>query len=153
MSPLDTIFQYRTLVGKCEAGVGVDFDEIDRIAAIEAAYAPSDDERRDGRRFRRDNVALTARLRGDDLNDRVHLTELCPGGLVVRGAPYVDEGMTIELVVDDDERSFRFKARVTWLREDVDDDFALGLELIGTPLLVHYGPAREHEDVVERIAA
>jgi len=152
MSSLDLVFQYRTLVGKCESGVGLDFDEIDLLTRIEAAFAPTE-EARDDRRFRRVAVEMEAMVRGGDLNDKVVLSELAPGGLVVRQAPYIDEGMQIEVVIDDPDAdlSYRFKARVQWLREDVHDDFALGLELIGVPVLIHYGPVPVVES--DRIAA
>ena len=156
MRSLDLVFQYRTLVGKCEAGRGLDFDEIDEITAIEAAFAPTDDDlrAREGRRFRRESVDIEAVLKGGPLNDKVKITELSPGGLVCRAAPYADEGQTLEVVIEDIPRSlsYRFKARVQWLRDDINDDFQLGLELIGTPVLVHHGPARE-ESVPHRIAA
>jgi hypothetical protein len=156
MRPLDLVFQYRTLVGKCEAGRGLDFDEIDEITTIEAAFAPTDDDlrAREGRRFRRESVDIEAVLKGGPLNDKVKITELSPGGLVCRAAPYADEGQTLEVVIEDSARSlsYRFKARVQWLRDDINDDFQLGLELIGTPVLVHHGSARE-ESIPHRIAA
>ena len=142
MQSLDVVYRYRSLLAKCEQGSGLDFDEIDALTQIEAAFA-SGEPARDGRKWKRTPVDLIAMVRGGDLNDRVTVAELAPGGLVVRHAPYVDEGMQIEIVIDDVElaTSYRFKARVQWLREDVGDDFALGLELVGMPVLIHYGPA------------
>jgi hypothetical protein len=158
MQSLDVVYRYRSLLAKCEAGSGLDFDEIDALTQIEAAFA-SGEPARDGRKWKRIAVDMVAMVRGGDLNDRVKVAELAPGGLVVRSAPYVDEGMQIEIVIDDCDHaiSYRFKARVQWLREDVGDDFALGLELVGMPVLIHYGPASadktlEHERV-DRIAA
>jgi hypothetical protein len=156
MAALDLVFQYRTLVGKCDAGRGLDIDEIDELTAIEAEFAPTDDDvrAREGRRFRRESVDLEALLKGGPLNDKVRISELSPGGLVCRSAPYADEGQTLEVVIDDHERclSYRFKARVQWLRDDDADDFQLGLELIGTPVLVHHAPARE-DSIPHRLAA
>jgi len=157
MTSLDLIFQYRTLLGKCESGAGLDLDEIDTVIAIEASFAPGEDDfrARDGRRFRRERVDLVAVIKGGSLNDKVQITELSPGGLVVSTAPYADEGQVLEVVIDDAELSlsYRFKARVQWLREDHGDDFQLGLALIGTPVLVHYGTDRPAEDSIKRIAA
>ena len=146
MQSLDVVYRYRSLLAKCESGSGLDFDEIDALTQIEAAFA-SGEPTRDGRKWKRVPVELIAMIRGGDLNDRVKVAELAPGGLVVRGAPYVDEGMQIEIVIDDSVHamSYRFKARVQWLREDVGDDFALGLELVGMPVLIHYGPASAHK--------
>jgi hypothetical protein len=151
MLALDLVYQYRKLLGKCEAGLGLDVDEIIEMSALEAAFAA---DARDARSFRRDRVDGSCRLRGaPGLNDRVRLTEIGPGGLVCRQAPYVEEGTVCEVVIDDAEleHSYRFFARVAWLREDVGDDFAIGLELIGVPLLVHYGPTEHVEDAVDRI--
>jgi hypothetical protein len=156
MLALDLVYQYRLLVGKCEAGLGLDVDEIISLTAIESAYAPEASGRPDERRFRRDRVETSCRLRGaPGLNDRVRLTELGPGGLVCRQTPFVEEGTVIEVVIDDPEvdLSYRFFARVAWLREDVGDDFAVGLELVGVPVLVHYGPVHHQEDAVDRIGA
>jgi hypothetical protein len=152
MTALDLVYQYRTLLGKCEAGVGLDMDEVVELTALEAAFAA---ETAGPRRERTD---LTCILRGaghGDLNDCVRVGELAPGGLICRQAPYVDEGTVVEVVIDDADASlsYRFKARVTWLREDVGDDFALGLAFLGSPLLIHYGPTDHAEDAVDRIAA
>ncbi|MCE9580861.1 MAG: PilZ domain-containing protein [Deltaproteobacteria bacterium] len=154
MSALDQVFQYRTLVGKCETGQGLDFDEIDALIAIEAAFAAGpDDAHPDGRRFRRERTSMPGLVRGGDLNDMVTISELAPGGVVLAGAPYVDLGMAIEIVVDQPlvSRSYRFKGIVQWTRDDGDDYF-LGVALVGTPVLIHYG-AIGHDEVVERIAA
>ena len=99
---------------------------------------------------------FTCRLRGiEGLNDRVRVGELGPGGLVCRQTPFVDEGRLIEVVIDDAEAdlSYRFTCRVAWLREDVGDDFAIGLMFVGAPLLVHHGKTEHVEDAIDRIAA
>ncbi|HTJ43044.1 MAG TPA: PilZ domain-containing protein [Kofleriaceae bacterium] len=155
MLSLDLVFRYRTLLGKCESGVGLDFDEIDALTQIEAAFA-SGEPARDGRKWKRIPVELSAMVRGGDLNDKVAVSELAPGGLVVHGAPYVDTGMQVEIVIDDIDlaMSYRFKARVQWMREDAGDDYQLGLELVGMPVLIHYGPASaDKTQEMERIAA
>ncbi len=36
---VETVFQYRTLIGKCELGCGLDWDEIDLVGRIEHAFA------------------------------------------------------------------------------------------------------------------
>ncbi len=154
MTPLDLVYQYRTLLGKCEAGLGLEMDEVVELTALEAAFAAEAAGAR-----RRERFELTCILRGpgsgDGINDCVRVGELAPGGLVCRQAPYIDEDTTIEVVIDDaaSSLSYRFKAKVTWLREDIGDDFALGLAFIGAPLLIHYGPVDHAEDAVDRIAA
>jgi len=153
MLALDLVYQYRKLLGKCESGLGLDVDEMIEMTALEAAFVA---EARDERRHRRDRVDFTCRLRGvEGLNDRVRVAELGPGGLVCRQTPFVEEGRVIEVVIDDPEvdLSYRFTCRVAWLREDVGDDFALGLSFLGAPLLVHHGRSEHVEDAVDRIAA
>jgi hypothetical protein len=39
MTALDLVYQYRQLVGKCESGAGLDFDEIEALGTIEALFA------------------------------------------------------------------------------------------------------------------
>ena len=39
MTALELVYQYRQLVGKCESGAGLDFDEIDALGTIEALFA------------------------------------------------------------------------------------------------------------------
>ena len=156
MTALDLVFQYRTLLGRCEVGAGLDLDGIEALTELEVAFAPGDDDRyaRDGRRFRREPVVLRGLLRGGDINDRVVITDLSLGGARVTGAPFATEGDRIELVIDHGEDSFRFKAEVKWVRDE-DDDYALGLAFVGLPVHLHYGPASEApiESAIHRIAA
>ena len=152
---VEVISQYRTLIGKCELGVGLDWDEIEQITGIEAAFAPTDDDRRMavGRKFRRESIAIKGLLRGDKINDRVDITEIGPGGLVIRHAPYVACGEQVELVIEVGTDSFRFTARGVWMRED-GDDYRVGLAFIGMPVAVHRAAVRAHTaDLVDQIAA
>src|ERR1043166_6403718 len=129
---VEVVFQYRTLMGKCDLGVGLDWDEIEQVTAIESAFEPSSDDRRmkAGRRFRREPVKMTALLRGDRINDRADVVEIGPGGGVVRGAPFVSHGEHVEIVIEHGDRSFRFGAEGVWLKDD-GDDYRVGLALIG----------------------
>ena len=79
MQSLELVYRYRSLMGKCEAGVGLDFDEIDALTQIEAAFA-SGEPVKDGRRWKRIPVELGAMVRGGDLNDKVKVAELAPAG-------------------------------------------------------------------------
>jgi len=151
---VEVVFQYRSLIGKCELGVGLAWDEIQRVTAIESAFEPTADDRRMklGRRFRREQVKASAMLRGDRINDRVELIELGPGGAVVRNAPYVARGEYVELVIDDGDRSYRFRAKGVWLKDD-NDDYRVGLELVGMPVCLHKVRVRQHEDLVDKLPA
>lgn len=153
---VDIVFQYRSLVGKCELGVGLEWDDIQKVTLIEATFEPTADDRRmkKGRRFRREVVKLPALLRGDRINDRVELIELGPGGAVVRNAPYVARGEVVELVIDEGEKSYRFRAKGVWLKDD-GDDYRVALELIGMPVCLHKVAVTQSrsDDLVDKISA
>jgi len=146
---VETVFQYRTLIGKSDLGCGLDWDEIDTVSRIEQAFASG---RNDGRRFRRQVVDMDAIMRGDQINDRISIIEMGPGGLVCRHAPFVAHGEIIELVIDDGEHSYRFRARGVWLRED-GEDYRVGLAFVGMPVCLHKVQISAHTwDVVDKIA-
>jgi hypothetical protein len=150
---VEVVFQYRTLMGKCDLGVGLDWDEIEQVTAIESAFEPTTDDRRmkTGRRFRREAVQITALLRGDRINDMVDVIEIGPGGLVVRNAPFVAHGEHVEIVIADGDRSYRFSAEGVWLKDD-GDDYRVGLALVGMPVCLHTVAVSRHEaDLVDRI--
>ncbi|MEO8706181.1 MAG: PilZ domain-containing protein [Kofleriaceae bacterium] len=152
---LEVIFQYRTLIGKCELGVGLEWDDIAQVTAIETAFAPTADDRRmkNGRRFRREGVKLSAVMRGDRIHDRVEVVEIGPGGAVCRNAPYVARGEQIELTMEIGDSSYRFRAQGVWLKDD-GDDYRVGLALIGMPVCLHkVAVSAHHADVVDKIAA
>jgi len=152
---VEIVFQYRTLIGKCDLGVGLDWDEIEQINSIEAAFAPTEDDRRMkvGRKFRREATKLTGLMRGDRINDRVEIIEVGPGGLVVRNAPFVARGEQIEIQIDDGNDSYRFRAQGVWLKDD-GDDYKVGLALIGMPVCLRKTTVSKHEtDVIDSIAA
>jgi hypothetical protein len=168
---LELVYQYRYLTGKCESGRGLDVEEIDQLLDLEAMFGlrdrPRDSELWECRRqFNREQVHLTATLRGDKLGDKVTVVDLGPGGLVCADAPYIEVGASLEIVFEDLEfrHSYRFGAVVAWRRDQDEEDYVIGLELVGTPLLVRYGPPSapvqlpsEEEDTVtaklERVAA
>lgn len=152
---VELVFQYRSLIGKCELGVGLEWDEIVQVTAIESAFAPSADDRRmkAGRRFRREPVAFSGVLRGDRINDRVDIIEMGPGGLVVRNAPYVARGEQVEIVIELGDNCYRFRGQGVWLKDD-EDDYRVGIALIGMPVCLHRVAVRGHQsDLVDKIAA
>lgn len=146
---VETVFQYRTLIGKCDLGCGLGFDEIDLVMSIEDAFAS---DRKDGRRFRRQVVEIVGIMRGDMIHDRIEITEIGPGGLVCRHAPFVARGEIVEIVIEEGENSYRFSARGVWLRDD-GDDYRVGLQFVGMPVRLHKVRISEHTfDVVDKIA-
>ena len=151
---VEVVFQYRTLLGKSEIGCGLDWDEIDQVTQIEHAFRPTADDRRmrSGRKFRRDAIRLEGLVRGDRINDRVEITEMGPGGLICRHAPYIARGEQVEIVIDIGDESYRFSARGAWLRDD-GDDYKVGLAFVGMPVCVRSAHISAHtSDVVDKIA-
>lgn len=153
---VDLVFQYRTLLGKCDLGCGLDWDEIEAMAGLEAAFAPGTDDVRTskgGRRFRREKTTVTAVMRGDQINDRVEIVELGLGGLVARNAPFIARGEHVELVIESGDSSYRFHAIGVWLKDD-GDDYRVGLQLIGMPVRLRRAAISEHvADIVDKVAA
>jgi hypothetical protein len=154
MSALDLVYQYRQLLGKCASGAGLSFDEIETLSALEAAFLEDRGPHLDGRRFRRETVSLPAVVRGGKLHDAVTVADIGPGGMVCSSAPYADEGTAVEIVIDDVELglTYRFKARVQWLRED-GDDYTLGFEWTGTPVLLRHGNSLAADPGLSKLAA
>lgn len=149
---LAAVFRYRTLMGRCDLGYGLDLDEIEEVATIERDFAPRG-EKTGGRRFRREKVTLGAILRGDQINDAVDLVELGPGGLVCRKAPFIARGELVEIVIDDGDCSYRFRATGVWLRDD-GEDYKVGLAFVGMPVCLHRVQVSRHvADVVDKIVA
>ena len=145
---LETVFQYRTLIGKCDLGVGLEWEEIDHVGRIEHAFASSSN---DGRRFRRQAIDLVAIMRGDQIHDRVDVIEIGPGGCVAINAPFIARGELVELVIDDGEASYRFIARGVWLKDE-GTDYRVGLRFVGMPVKLHKVQISRHkQDVVDRI--
>lgn len=152
---VEIVFQYRTLIGKCDLGVGLEWDEIEQISAIEGAFAPSEDDQRmkSGRKFRREAIKLDVIMRGDRIHDRVELVEVGPGGFVVRHAPFVARGEQVEIQVEDGDKSYRFRAQGVWMKDD-GDDYKVGLALIGMPVCLNKVAVSHHEtDAIDEIAA
>jgi len=150
---LDLVYQYRQLAGKCETR-GLSMEEIVLMQTIEAFFAKNESEPT-LRRFAREPVELTAVLRARGHRDSVRIDNLAPGGLVALHAPYFEDGDVVEVVVDDAEcsLSYRFKAVVTWLHDEPEGDFTLGLCFVGTPLLLRYSTgAAQPAQVVDAAA-
>jgi hypothetical protein len=149
---LEDVFQYRTLIGKCELGVGLEWDEIELVTTLESRFEPAPHDK-PGRKFRRQAVRMAGVMRGDRIHDRIDIVELGLGGMVVRNAPYIARGEHIEVVIDIGEMSYRFRAKGVWLKDD-GDDYKVGLELVGMPVCLHkVAVSAHHADVVDQIAA
>jgi hypothetical protein len=147
---VETIFQYRTLIGRCELGCGLDWEEIEQVTVIEHAFVR--DRGSSGRRFKREAIRMSGILRGDRINDRVEIVEIGPGGLVAIGAPFIARGEYVEVVLDIADKSFRFRAIGVWLKDD-GDDYKVGMAFVGVPICLHIAQVSEHEaDLVDKIS-
>lgn len=147
---LKTVFDFRILIGKCDLGVGLEWDEIDLMSRIEHAFSSNTG---DGRRYKRQAIELTAIMRGDQIHDRVEIVEIGPGGCVAVSAPFIARGELVELVIDEGEESYRFTARGVWLKDE-GHDYRVGLRFVGMPVHLHKVQISEHkQDVIDRINA
>jgi len=140
---LELVFQYRQLVGRCEAGAGLSFDEIEVVSAIESLFeveAPASPLRwRDRPLLGNKPVHLSAVLRGKKACDTVEVVALGPEGLICRRAPYMDEGARFEVIIEVGEHSYRFHAKVIWAEDADDGNLEVELAFTGIPVLVRYG--------------
>lgn len=147
----ETVYRLRRLAGKCEAGHGLEMDEVHELCALEAGFSPGPRDRR----FDRRPVTGTAIARRGDRSDRVDLLDLGPGGLRCRHLPRVREGDRLELALEDAAAglSYRFAVRVVWV-EQTDDGNVTGLAFVGTPVQMRHRPAAEaRADAVAEVAA
>ena len=134
---LELLYEYRHLMGKCRSGAGLDMEEIQAVDAIEALFA--DDAGTSGNGEPR---GLTTVVRRGGLCDEVRLESILLDRLVVAGCPHVEASAPIEVMIDDPELllSYRFRGTVAWTRDDGKGRLAVGIELVGTPVLVRRGP-------------
>ena len=150
---LDLVYRYRTLMGKCDAGLGLAVEEIEEVITIESMFDAERDADSDPsacrRAFKRNQVELAAKLRNKRLSETVRVVDLGPGGMVCRGVPFIDDGERIEVVFDNAELgvSYRFRALVAWVRAQ-NGEHVCGLELLGAPVLVRFGPTGRRADTV-----
>jgi hypothetical protein len=141
LAALKLVYRYRQLAGRCETGAGLDFDEIGELTAIEASFAGETQrlagDRRIGERdFSRAPVLLGATLYRRQFRDQVTIFDIGPGGFVCEGAPFLQEGDRVEVVVDggaESPASYRFMAQVAWTR-DRESDCVIGFRFVGIPL-------------------
>jgi hypothetical protein len=127
---VEAIFQYRSLIGKCELGCGLTWEEIAQLTAMERALFVH------SRSKIRTRVGLRGTVRGAGFDDRANITEIGVSGLVCTRAPWIECGELVELVIDIAERSYRFRAVSTALDYD-GDDYRLELAFVGVPVCLH----------------
>ena len=138
---LELVYQYRQLLAKCESAAGLSLDEIELFSTLEQLIDSAQPR------------PIPAQLRTRRYADAVSTAVLGREGLICTGCDHVDSGQLVEVRFDDSELalSYRFAARVDWIREREDTTCDVGLRWEGTPLLVRKNPlALQHElDVTE----
>ncbi len=145
---LELVYRYRQLAGKCDV-CGLSMEEILLMDTIESLFREGGQH---ARKFARERVNIDATLRGRRHTDAITISDLAPGGLECIRAPYYEKGDEVEIVIADDEcdLSYRFKAVVTWLREQHDsDDYRLGMKFVGAPVLLSYTSSRDEAVAAE----
>jgi hypothetical protein len=92
-------------------------------------------------------------MRGDQINDRVDIVELAPGGLVCTNAPFIARDELVELVIDSGDDQLRFMARGVWSKDE-GNDYRVGLRFVGMPVRLHKVQISEHAiDVIDHISS
>lgn len=123
---LELVYQYRQLLAKCEGEAGLNLDEIELFSTLEQLIDSSQPR------------PMAGELRTARFADLVSIAVLGREGLILTGCDHVESGQLVELRFDDEELalSYRFAARVDWIRERDDATCDVGLRWQGAPLLV-----------------
>lgn len=142
---LEEVYRYRAIRGRCEAGSEVTMEEIQELEAVE-------------RELTQTTIEMPALLRTRRFCDPIRVVGIGPTGFVLAGSPWVEVDDIVEIAVDTDDASYRFKGRVTWLAEDPHGDLDVSLAFVGVPLLLRRGPRstnphRPLTDTLDQIAA
>lgn len=157
---IELAVRHRQLMGRCDAGFGLDFDEIQEVAAIEEAFenrgncaAPevprrpsSTSEDRFDRLARAETQPaihapdLCIELHSARLQASVELEQIDLHTCICRGVPAVSLGQSLELRISalGDLSSYRFMTRVEWTRRADSDRHVVGLAFIGVPFEIRY---------------
>ena len=125
---LDTLFRYRLAAARCDAGAELDLDEMQTLFVAE-------------RDFRLVPVSYKALLVGN--ND--HCSDIIVGsigtlGVVLYECCKYEVGTILELSMEDDSNSYRFKIQLAWSRDGRNGKQEAGFVFVGSPLLVRRGP-------------
>lgn len=129
-SLLEQVYEYRRLLARCRSDAGLEMAEIQELAGLEAQLVTT--------LGHPNTIDLVATVRGGKADDRVRLVAIGPSTMALAASPYVEAGTKVEVVVDDEEHglSYRFKAIAISLDDDAHDLFRIGLELLGSPILL-----------------
>lgn len=145
---IHTIYELRLLQEKLESGQGLTMEEIVELERLEAELQSPEF----GRKYRRLDLRISVLLRSPGKDALVQVGDLSPGGMRLIGCPELAAGQEVVLHLrEDDERSFRFRARVAWIRAH-QDQHMLGVRFVGHPMKFNHGPPSAGPDnIVDKI--
>ena len=146
---IHTIYQLRLLQEKLASVKGLNMEEVVELEALESEL----ESPMLGRQYRRLDLRISAMLRYPGKNTLVHVLDLSPGGIRIKGCPGLFTGEITELHLrESEQRSYRFRAQVIWIRSHR-REFTAGLRFTGQPMLINHGPPSSNvpENIVERI--
>jgi hypothetical protein len=124
---LRDVYRYRALTGRCAAGAEIDITEVWELCALE-------------NRIEQTELELSGVLRNGRFSDPITVVTVGANGAVLGSCPWVEVGDIVELAIDDDGWSYRFKGRVTWTGEDPAGDLDVALAFVGIPVALRQGP-------------
>lgn len=149
---VERVYEVRRLAAKCEAGHGLEWDEVHELNSLEAEFGHGDRRRR----FPRTGISISALVRRGERTDRVLVADIGPGGLRCFDCPRIREGDTVELQLrsDDESAIYRFVARAAWV-EQTDEGNWVGFAFVGSPIQMRKGPPSESPptDLVDKVRA
>lgn len=138
---LDALYQLRILRGRCESGADLDMGEIQRMAELE-------------RQVPAEQLELPATLKNRTFADHIWIGSVSAARIVCHGCPWMEVGDVVEIVIDIEHKSYRFKMLVSSWHEDDGGDIDAIMTFVGVPLLLRRGPkSRSTAPSIQRIAA
>lgn len=145
---IHTIYQLRLLQEKLASVQGLTMEEVVELETLESEL----ENPLLGRAYRRLDLRISAMLRYPGKNALVHVLDLSPGGIRIKGCPDLFTGEVTQLHLrESEQRSYRFSAQVIWIRSHHGECTA-GLRFVGQPMLINHGPpSTGPENIAERI--
>ncbi len=127
------VFQLRLLQEKLESNQELTKEEVVNLEQLEEELvSPAF-----GRKYKRLDLKISAMLRHPDRDSIVHVLDLGPGGIRIRGCTQFSNGERVELHLrENNEHSYRFQALVMWHFAQ-GDEYTAGLGFLGKPVLLN----------------
>jgi hypothetical protein len=146
---IDTVYHLRLLLQKADGPDGLSMSEVCDLEALEAALRSATA----GRRYARLDLRISALLKRPGNGSLVKVLDFGPGGMRIAGCGELHRGEHIEMHLrEGSEVSYRFPARVSWMRSD-GAEITAGVQFVGHPIKMRHGPPSEDApaSIVDRI--